>query len=461
MRILLVDDDQNIRAVVRRILTRAFEQLEIVECRNGLEALERLSADKFSLVLLDLNMPVMDGFDVLHSLRRSPMCARLPVIMMSGVNDGVTVRRILNEGVTDYILKPVRPTQLCDRVTRILSGPTQTPANEPRRTPFVPLELSAETPVLVADGSEEFQQFVTKMVSPLCPVDVVSSGLAAFSRCLATHPYAIFIGSDLDIMTGDVLARKLQEHPRLRGVRMIGIEPQRTLLQARKRGAYEAVMLRSFVPDVFMEGLRSLLHRPGAPSHLLHVVPDLKLLVISAAEEALGNALGQHVVLRPLQPARGGHSVGAGLTASMGPDGTPVRVTLSMPAKQVSSVVQKLVARQSMREDQDVDEALPLMLTRFIENVVSELQGRDISLKWEPPSLIRMPAGRHSLDEPSQGGIACDFDVAGEKQPIRIHLIEDAAPPFTDGARGERRGAESARGGSAWTPTSARVSTGA
>ena len=193
---------------MRRILTRAFEQLEIVECRNGLEALERLSADKLSLVMLDLNMPVMDGFDVLHSLRRSPMCARLPVIMMSGVNDGVTVRRILNEGVTDYILKPVRPAQLCDRVTRILSGPTQKPANEPGRTPFVPLELSAKTPILVADGSAEFQQFVTKIVSPLCPVDVVSWGWLPFRDAWPPPRTPFSSVPTLDIMSGDVLARK-------------------------------------------------------------------------------------------------------------------------------------------------------------------------------------------------------------------------------------------------------------
>jgi CheY-like chemotaxis protein len=84
MRTLIADDDPNVRGLVRRVLMRQFDSLDIAECDNGLAALELLTNGEYDLVLLDLSMPLMDGLDVLHSVRCAPAPARLPVIMSDG-----------------------------------------------------------------------------------------------------------------------------------------------------------------------------------------------------------------------------------------------------------------------------------------------------------------------------------------------------------------------------------------
>src|SRR4030095_11001867 len=68
VRTLIADDDSSVRGLVRRGLTRQFESLDIVECENGLAALELLTSGEFDLVLLDVSMPLMDGLDVLRSV---------------------------------------------------------------------------------------------------------------------------------------------------------------------------------------------------------------------------------------------------------------------------------------------------------------------------------------------------------------------------------------------------------
>jgi CheY-like chemotaxis protein len=264
MRALLVDDDPSIRAVISRILMRQFDTLDLVECKDGVEALEELTRDTYAFILLDLSMPNMDGFDVLESLRATPSLGTLPVIMMTGVNEEHTVRRILSVGVTDYILKPIRPAQLCERVGRIMAKSTTAMAErrDLHEAPFTKLELNARTHVVVADGSDEFRQFFRQMLSPVCRVDTTSSGLDAFQRCMLHAPYAVFIGSDLGAVGGEMLARKLHTNAKLAGIRIIGIEPQSSLEDARRRGTREAVIARSLVPEVFLDGLNALLGSP-------------------------------------------------------------------------------------------------------------------------------------------------------------------------------------------------------
>ncbi len=74
---LVVDDDPNVRDVVCRLLTRQFEGLRVTQATNGLEALDKLSRESFAIALLDLTMPLMDGFDVLETVRRDPALRRV------------------------------------------------------------------------------------------------------------------------------------------------------------------------------------------------------------------------------------------------------------------------------------------------------------------------------------------------------------------------------------------------
>lgn len=104
-RILIVDDSELNRALLTEMLE---DDYEILEAANGQECMDILNAgsDKISLMLLDLLMPVMDGFEVLASMNRSHMLENLPVIMISSEDSDAFIRRAYEQGVSDYISRP-------------------------------------------------------------------------------------------------------------------------------------------------------------------------------------------------------------------------------------------------------------------------------------------------------------------------------------------------------------------
>ena len=111
-RILVVDDSDLVRLYYRQALTAG--GFEVEEALNGVEALERLAlADPFDLMILDINMPKMDGLTCLHALRGGPEPgASLPVVMTSSEAGEGDVEAARAGGANYYLVKPVAPEEL-------------------------------------------------------------------------------------------------------------------------------------------------------------------------------------------------------------------------------------------------------------------------------------------------------------------------------------------------------------
>lgn len=106
-RVLVVDDSRAIRSMLRRMLTGL--GFEVVEAGNGAEALAALDAadPRFDLVLVDWNMPVMDGLTFVKEMRRDKRFANVVVLMVSSESDPEKVARALMKGADDYVIKPL------------------------------------------------------------------------------------------------------------------------------------------------------------------------------------------------------------------------------------------------------------------------------------------------------------------------------------------------------------------
>lgn len=105
--------------LVKRLLER--ENFEVLEAQNGDEAVAVATRERPDLVLLDLNMPVMDGYEAIHHLRHDVSLASLPIIVLTA-EDGQTVeRRVLAMGADDYMLKPFEATVLLSRVQAVFA----------------------------------------------------------------------------------------------------------------------------------------------------------------------------------------------------------------------------------------------------------------------------------------------------------------------------------------------------
>jgi two-component system chemotaxis response regulator CheY len=105
MRVLVCDDNAATRFVIRRLLGRAFA-CEIVECPDGSEALQALEREAFDLVILDIDMPIVSGDEVLKWIRRHPDLRHLPVVMLSKERRESVITQLIELGVSAYVLKP-------------------------------------------------------------------------------------------------------------------------------------------------------------------------------------------------------------------------------------------------------------------------------------------------------------------------------------------------------------------
>jgi DNA-binding response OmpR family regulator len=149
-RILLVEDDERIRSSMR--LSFEAEGYEVVEAGSGEEALDLFAASPADLVLVDLMLPGMDGFECCRALRRD---SAVPIIMVTARTDTHDIVAGLEAGADDYVTKPFVPKELAARMRALLRRARNDEANETGGFVFGDLELLPDEGVLRRrDGSE-------------------------------------------------------------------------------------------------------------------------------------------------------------------------------------------------------------------------------------------------------------------------------------------------------------------
>lgn len=116
--LLVVDDNKVNRLLLAHSLEQQGHKVELAE--NGRAALEALQLRPFDLILLDIDMPVMDGFEVLEALLRDPKLREIPVIMTSASDELDRVVKCVEMGAEDYLVKPLNPVLLRARVSASL-----------------------------------------------------------------------------------------------------------------------------------------------------------------------------------------------------------------------------------------------------------------------------------------------------------------------------------------------------
>lgn len=112
--LLVVDDNEGNREVLSRLLKRQAYEVETAE--NGLQAMAKLESGSFDLVLLDIMMPEMDGYEVLEGIKADDRLRNIPVIMISALSELDSVARCIEIGAEDYLPKPFNPTLLKARI---------------------------------------------------------------------------------------------------------------------------------------------------------------------------------------------------------------------------------------------------------------------------------------------------------------------------------------------------------
>ncbi len=120
-KVLLVEDEDSLRRVVKDLLER--EGFTVFEAADGVKALDEIDRQAPDIVVLDLNLPRLDGYGVLSHLRARPATANLPVIVLTAKGDEDSEVRVFEYGASDYLTKPFRPRALSARLHSLLARP--------------------------------------------------------------------------------------------------------------------------------------------------------------------------------------------------------------------------------------------------------------------------------------------------------------------------------------------------
>ena len=119
--VLIVDDSAAIRKILQRMLGQAGLNLgKILEAGDGLEALEKLKSQRVNLILSDINMPNMDGIQLLSTLKSNPDYKHVPVIMITTEGGEAKVMEAVQLGASGYVRKPFTADQIKEKLAGLI-----------------------------------------------------------------------------------------------------------------------------------------------------------------------------------------------------------------------------------------------------------------------------------------------------------------------------------------------------
>ena len=119
-KILFVDDEADLVSTVECRLKWA--DFDVVTALNGKEGLDKAETEKPNLILLDTNMPVMNGYEMLEQLRKNPQLKDIPVIMLTAMCEAQDITKASSYNIADYVTKPFDFTELVEKISNALEN---------------------------------------------------------------------------------------------------------------------------------------------------------------------------------------------------------------------------------------------------------------------------------------------------------------------------------------------------
>jgi two-component system alkaline phosphatase synthesis response regulator PhoP len=151
--ILVVDDDQQNLELVQAYLEDI--ECETVAAHDGIEALDLVAQAKPDLILLDVMMPKMSGFEVCRRLKADPDTSQIPVIMVTALNEFGDIERGIDSGTDDFVSKPINKLELLTRIRTMLKLKHLTDRLQRTMAYLSEVEKQTQTPAAAPPGAAE------------------------------------------------------------------------------------------------------------------------------------------------------------------------------------------------------------------------------------------------------------------------------------------------------------------
>jgi len=229
-RILVVDDDPMNVKLVTAILQK--DRYECFKAFHGAEALEQVHTNHPDLILLDVMMPVMDGYEVTRELKRDPLTAGIPIIMITALNGSEDKARGLECGADEFLTKPVNSAELRARVKsmlrlkqyrdQLLLRSRSAKSFDPQAPPVITAGqgMRRQHVLLVEDSEKDLRLLSSQIQSQAYDVSVVQDGEEALQIILAGEIDLVLLDIFLPGMDGFDVCRKIKESAATRDIQV-------------------------------------------------------------------------------------------------------------------------------------------------------------------------------------------------------------------------------------------------
>ncbi|TRB02736.1 MULTISPECIES: PleD family two-component system response regulator [Rhizobium/Agrobacterium group] len=205
-RVLVVDDiPANVKLLEARLVAEYFD---VVTAEDGFKALAICDEEQVDIILLDIMMPGMDGFEVCERLKANPKTAHIPVVMVTALDQPSDRVRGLKAGADDFLTKPVNDLQLIARVKSLVR--LKAVSDELRLRAETARQIGIEemlradglmqTPgrVLVADGRASSQERIVRALKPVAEIDAVTDPQAALLKAASSSFELVIVNSNFE-----------------------------------------------------------------------------------------------------------------------------------------------------------------------------------------------------------------------------------------------------------------------
>jgi len=273
-KILVVDDFEAMRKVTTAQL-RLLGATQIVQAKDGAEALRLLNQQPFDLVLSDWNMPIMTGLELLIAVRGSEKLCHIPFIMITAEAERERVVEAIAQGVNALLVKPYTAGSLAERISMamtsrprkvIASSPSQSHSDtDPSQSSSKSVGLKVESKrstILVVDDTSDNVELMFQLFKDTYRVRISLSGERALDICTSDDPPDLVL---LDIMMpgldGFEVAQRMREHPNSEHIPIIfvtAMETDEAHLKGMALGAVDFVT-KPINPDFLVPRVRNFL----------------------------------------------------------------------------------------------------------------------------------------------------------------------------------------------------------
>ncbi|MFN7980630.1 MAG: response regulator [Vicinamibacterales bacterium] len=429
MNVLICDNDAPTRFVLKRILTQNLGWTA-VETGDGVEALDILSSKRFDLLLLDLEMPQCDGFEVLEVLRASPKLQDLPVVIVSQERRREIIVRLTEYNVAGYLLKPLRAEHVAARLSGLNLKAT---AHYGVRGEIAELCLTPDNPAMLIDGNLDFRHFFITEAERYGPVRGAESAAAGLAQFRQSPVELVFVGTKLGVMGAEMLVRKLRDASGDRRVRIISVVEGANgqvhtftrRAEDRVQAGWDDQMTRTFVPSVFATEIQRFVRRTGAVAAFTKLLPEFRLASASAVEQVFGMMLGAEVETL-YEPVDITVALQSTITMDLA-DQFKVSVIVQLSEAAVDEVNMVLIGEDASAGDRAATASELVNLTAG--RLHAHAGDKEVKSVCSLPETITFGTFQPLPELPPEQGHIMRFRTSGGKAPFAVTLKIEALQP--------------------------------